>query len=119
MKFTHRSGRAAREKCIEPAILGMRDFRSRLVAALSRNGAKTGKKYSYFDAENNISAIPIVLHAGTVELGSPHLLFHGNGVSGGYRVVAKNKGEQFLVARYSSLSSSLPLVADWDREVRK
>ena len=78
-----------------------------------------GKEIFYFDPENNISAIPTVLHAGTVELGSPHLLFHGNGVSGGYRVVAKNKGEQFLVARYSSLSSSLPLVADWDREVRK
>jgi eukaryotic-like serine/threonine-protein kinase len=78
-----------------------------------------GKELFYFDPENNITAVPIVLHPGTVELGSPHVLFHVNGVSGGYRVVAKNKGEQFLVAHYPSLSSSLTLVADWDQEVRK
>jgi len=78
-----------------------------------------GKEIFYFDPEYNITAVPIVLHAGTVELGSPHVLFHVNGVSSGYRVVAKNKGEQFLVAHYPSLSSSLTLVADWDLEVRK
>jgi len=79
-----------------------------------------GKEIFYYDLEYNITAVPIVLHAGTVEVGSPHLLFHVNGISGGYRVVAKNKGEQFLVPHYPGLSSSsLTLAANWDLEVRK
>jgi hypothetical protein len=59
----------------------------------------------------------MALAAGS-ELG-PYEIHSSLGVSGGYRVLARNKGDPFLVAHYPNLSSSLTLVANWDLEVRK
>jgi Tol biopolymer transport system component len=79
-----------------------------------------GKELFYFDADSNVAGASILTHRDTVELGPPHVLFRIAGVSSGFALVAKDKGQHFLVAHYPGLlSSSLTLVTNWDLEMKR